>query len=84
MENGFTTFGKVNKNKSILIPLKPPKPAFPHLFKFEEVGSLSKNGRRFSDRVTVSKNVSKIIGVDFYTDNETGFLIGLQATYLVK
>ena len=32
----------------------------------------------------MAKNPSKIIGVDFYTDNQTGFLIGLQATYLVN
>ena len=54
MEDGYGFFGR-SKNKSLLIPVKPPKPAFPHSFKFEEVGNLSKAGRRFSDRGTIGK-----------------------------
>ena len=72
------------KNKSNLIPIKPPKPAFPHSFKFEEVGSLSKGGRRFSDRGTIGKFPSKIVAIDFYTEITTKKLIGLQVTYVVK
>ena len=84
MEDGFSTFGRPNKIKTHLVPVKPAKPAFPHTFKFEEVGSLSKNGRRFSDRGFAGKNCSKIVQVDFYTDIVTGNLIGLQATYLIN
>lgn len=72
-------YGKVNKSLSSI------KPAFNHLYKHEEIGKVSKNGRRFSDRPKIGKNPAKIISIDFYESKEgTCNFVGFQASYETK
>ncbi len=54
-----TRYGSVNKS----LQAKSP---FQHLFKNVEAGKLSKEGRRFADRIKLAKNQSKIVAIDFY------------------
>ena len=53
-------FGDVNKS---LASLKSP---FNQLYKSDELGKVSKNGRRFSDRIKLGKNPAKIVSVELY------------------
>lgn len=56
-----------------------------HLFKFNEVGQATKNGKRFIDRTLIGKNPAKIVGVNFF-EKKDGLheLLGIQGIYLIK
>lgn len=61
------------------------KSSFTHIYKHEEIGGVSKGGKKFTDRIKIGKSPSKIVGVDFYTaKNNTANVVGLQATYEIK
>ena len=57
---GVGRYGNVNKS---LTAIKSP---FNHLYKHEEIGKVSRSGRRFTDRPKIGKNPAKIVAIDFY------------------
>ena len=55
------------------------------MFRHEEVGSLGKGGKRFTDRMKIGKFPAKLVGVDLYVGKDNvGNVIGIQASYEVK
>jgi hypothetical protein len=42
------------------------KGAFTHLYKNDEIGQISRLGKRFSDRAAVGKKSAHIVGISFY------------------
>lgn len=56
-----TRYGDVNRSLGNI-----SKSGFQHLYRNEEVGKMSKEGRRFADRIKLAKTESKIVAIDFY------------------
>ena len=52
------------------------------MYKTQESGTVSKNGKRFTDRIKLGKVASTIVGIDFY-ENKMGArnIVGLQTSY---
>ena len=42
------------------------KAAFTHMFKHEELGIMTRQGKRFSDRAAVGKKPAQIVGISYY------------------
>lgn len=57
---GVGRYGDVNKSLSSI------KSPFSALYKTEELGKASRNGRKFADRIKLGKNPAKIVAIDFY------------------
>lgn len=55
------------------------------MFRTEELGSLGKGGKRFTDRMKIGKFPAKLVGIDFYVAKDNlGNVVGMQASYEVK
>ena len=60
------------------------KSAFSHMFKNEEMGAISRLGKRFSDRAAIGKRSAQIVGIAYYeNEGQDNELLGFQANYMI-
>ena len=54
------------RRNSSSVKISKSKITMAHLYKFNEVGEGTKNGKRFIDRAIVGKRTAKIVAVTFF------------------